>query len=79
MTTATIRELLHRQIDVLPDDMVQQIADFALFVAARKKIGGDCADWNAQQWEKFAVEQLFRDTDDDVVYTLNDAKEIYHP
>lgn len=79
MATATIRELLHRQIDVLPDEVVQQIADFALFVAARRKIGGDYVDWDAEQWEKFAIEQFFRDTDDDVVYTFNDAKEIYRP
>ncbi len=31
MTTLTIRERLYEQIDNLPDDVVEQIADFTLF------------------------------------------------
>ena len=37
MTTVTIREQLHKQIDNLPDDAVERIADFTLFVTARRK------------------------------------------
>lgn len=33
-----IREQLHQQIDVLPDEVVQVIADFASFAAARRQI-----------------------------------------
>lgn len=78
MTTVTVRELLHKQIDILPDDMVQQVADFTLFVMARRKVHMDYADWEGDQWEEFALGQFFRD-DDEVVYSLQDAKEIYHP
>ena len=34
----TSRDLLHQQIDSLPDDIVEEIADFTLFVMARRQI-----------------------------------------
>ena len=77
MKTA-IREQLHRQIDTLPDEVVQLLADFALFVMARRKIAPIVTDWGQNEWQEFSLEQFFRD-DDPVEYTLNDAKEIYHP
>jgi hypothetical protein len=71
------REQLHKQIDKLPDDLVQQIADFTLFVMARRKISSGYNDWSSSQWQDFALQQFFRE-DDEVEYTLKDAQEIYH-
>jgi hypothetical protein len=78
MTTVTIREQLYKQIDSLPDDVVEQIADFTLFVMARRQITPGYVDWGSSQWQDFALGQLFRE-DDEVEYSLEDAQEIYHP
>lgn len=78
MTTLTVREQLSRQIDVLPDDVVEQIADFALFVMARRQIRPLYADWGNTDWQDFVLGQFFRE-DDEVEYSLNDAKEVYRP
>ncbi len=78
MTTVTIREQLYRQIDSLPDDVVEQIADFALFVMARRQITPSYVEWGSNQWQDFALGQLFRE-DDEIEYSLEDAQEIYKP
>ncbi|MBX3053586.1 MAG: hypothetical protein KF753_19065 [Caldilineaceae bacterium] len=78
MTTTTIREQLTRQIDSLPDDLVEQIADFALFMMAKRQITPTYEDWGSNQWQSFALDQLFRE-EDEVVYSLADAKEVYKP
>ena len=78
MTTMTIREQLHKQIDNLPDDVVQQIADFTLFVMARRKLSSAYVDWSDNQWQDFALGQFFRE-EDEVEYSLDDAQEVYHP
>ena len=36
MASLSMRQRLHKQIDSLPDDIVQQIADFALFLMAKR-------------------------------------------
>ena len=77
MTTMTIREQLHQQIDSLPDDIVQQIADFALFVMAKRKLSSTYVDWDDSQWQDFVLGQFFREADE-VEYTLEDAQEIFH-
>lgn len=79
MTTANFREQLHQQIESLPDDIVQQIADFTFFVMARRDIAPTYADWTNREWQEFSMEQFLRDADDEVEYTLEDAQEIYHP
>ncbi len=76
--SVTIREQLYQQIDNLPDDVVEQIADFALFVMARRQITPSYANWGSNQWQDFALGQLFRE-DDEVEYSLEDAQEIYNP
>jgi len=78
MTTATFREQLQKQINRLPDDIVQQIADFTFFVMARREINPLFADWENNQWQDFSLEQFFRE-DDEVEYSLEDAQEVYHP
>jgi hypothetical protein len=77
MTDATIRKQLCKQIDNLPDDVVEQVADFTLFLMARRQISPSYADWKSDEWQDFALGQLFRE-DDDVEYSLEDAQEIYH-
>lgn len=78
MRSTLKREQLHKQIDILPDELVEQVADFALFLLARQKVGLSYEEWDEQQWQQFSLDQFFRE-DEDVVYTLRDAKEIYHP
>ena len=74
--TRTIREQLQNQIDKLPDDVVAQIAGFALFVMARKRIVPAYEEWERSQWQDFALEQLFGE-EDEVTYSLEDAQEVY--
>lgn len=78
MATKNIREQLYQQIDRLPDEVVEQIADFTLFVMARRQISPSYAEWGHNQWQAFTLEQFFQE-DDEVEYTLEDAQEIYHP
>ncbi len=78
MTTVTSREQLQKQIDKLPDEIVQQIADFTFFVMKRREIAPLYADWNNSQWQDLSLEQLFCE-DDEVEYSLEDAQEVYHP
>jgi hypothetical protein len=78
MKTATFRKQLKKQIDTLPDDIVQQIADFTFFVMARREVAPEYVDWTDNQWQNFSLEQFFQE-DDEVEYTLDDAQEIYHP
>jgi len=76
MKPASIREQLREQIDHLPDDIVQQIADYALFLMARRKIAPLYDEWNDQQWQDMALGQFFREADE-VEYALEDAQEVY--
>lgn len=72
------RERLHKQLDKLPDEIVEQIADFTLFVMARHQISANYSEWGRHQWRDFALEQLFGE-DDDVSYSLKEAQEVYRP
>lgn len=79
MKSTLQRDQLHKQIDRLPDDLVEQIADFALFLLAKRNLSPRYEDWSEEQWQHFSLEQFFREEDDDVVYTLQDAQEVYKP
>ncbi len=72
----TIRDQLHKQIDSLPEELVEQIADFTLFVMARKKLAPIYAEWERSRWQSFALEQLFAE-EDEVTYSLEDAEEVF--
>ena len=78
MTTVTIREQLYRQIDKLPDDVVEQTADFTLFAMTRRQIAPSYVDWGSSQWQDLALAQLFRE-EDEVECSFEDAQEIYSP
>ena len=73
MTTLTLRNELQKQINKLPDEIVQEIADFTLFLMARRKIAPLYTDWDNTQWQDFSLSQFFRDEDEQIEYTLNDA------
>lgn len=75
---SAVREQLHQQIDTLPDEMVQVIADFASFIMTRRQIAPTVTDWENLEWQTFALDQFLRE-DDPVEYTLKDAQEVYHP
>ena len=80
MNPALIRDRLHEQINRLPDELVEEVADFVLFLAAKQKISPNYYDWDDRQWHEFAAQQFFRaEGEDEVEYSLKDAREVYHP
>jgi hypothetical protein len=83
MSDTLIRDRLHKQIDHLPDELVEQVADFTLFLLAKQKGALVYEDWSDHQWQEFALQQFFYNAEgaeqDDVEYTLKDAREVYHP
>ena len=76
MTTHSVREQLRQQLDILPDDMIVEIADFAAFILARRQGKLSYGDWTDNEWQQLALGQFLREADD-VEYTLDDAQEIY--
>ena len=66
MVTVTYREQLQKQINTLPDDIVQQIADFTSFVIARRKITSvhDEHNNNNVDGQNLAQNQLLHDEND---------------
>ena len=78
MKSSIRRGQLHQRIDILPDELVEQIADFALFLLAKRRAAPGYEEWSEQQWHNFSQEQFFRE-DDEVTYTMADAKEVYRP
>lgn len=76
MSNSTLRERLHKQIDNLPDDIVEQIVDFTFFVMKRRSVAPQYEDWDDKLWHEFALKQFFRE-EDEVEYTFKDAQEVY--
>lgn len=76
MNTLQIRQQLHQRIDNLPDDAIEEIADFTLFIMAKKQMPPLYEEWTTHEWQDFALAQFFRD-EDTVEYSLADAQEIY--
>ena len=76
MTMITLREQLRHQIDVLPDDVLVEIADFAAFVLTPRRGAVSYVEWADHDWKQFALGQFLRESDD-VEYTLADAEEVY--
>ncbi len=79
MNTTLLREQLSRQLYELPDDIVNEIADFTAFVVTRRQIASPYVEWSDSQWQALSLGQLLRDADDDVEYLLSDAEEVYQP
>jgi ureidoglycolate hydrolase len=78
MSVMALRELLHQQIATAPDELLPEISDFVAFITTRRQ-GVTYVDWSAEEWRDFTLAQFMRDTDDDVEYSLEDAKEVFHP
>lgn len=78
MSVLTIRERLHQTIDHLPDDVIEQIADFTFFMMAKQTGSPQYTEWSNPEWQEFALHQFF-DEEDEVTYSLDDAQEVYHP
>ena len=74
---ATIREELHQQIDRLPDHIVEKIATFTQLISTEPNNISEYTNWQDEDWQKFSLEQLFKDSDDEIEYSLTDAQEIY--
>ena len=49
MNTMQIRKQLHQRIDNLPDDALEEVADFTLFVMAKKQTLYE--EWTVHQWQ----------------------------
>ena len=77
MNTTLLREQLHRQVNELPDELIREIADFVAFVLARRRMLEPYTNWTEDDWQQFTLSQFFRDTDDDIEYSLDDAQEVY--
>ena len=77
MSTITIRETLHRQLELLPDELIQEIADFTAFILVKRRQPLAYAEWQQGSWSNFALQNMLRETDNDVEYSLADAQEIY--
>ncbi len=74
--SATTREQLHKQIDQLPDRVIEQIANFIQLVATEQNSIPEYKNWKIKDWQDFSLQQFFRDKDE-VEYTLEDAQEVY--
>lgn len=72
--TASTREELRRQLDRLPDEIVQEVADFVAFILARRG-QVNYEDWTEQEWRTLSATQFLKEADD-VEYSLDDAEEI---
>lgn len=79
MNSSVLRDRLHKEIDQLPDEIVEQIADFTLFLMRQHNVAPLHDDWKQGEWQNFAWAQFFKENEDNVEYTIKDAKEIYHP
>ncbi len=79
MNTTSLREQLSRQLYELPDEIVNEIADFTAFVLTRRKAASPYIEWSDSQWQALSLSQFLRDADDDVEYLLSDAEEVYQP
>ena len=85
MTSITLRKQLYTQIDELPDNIVRQIVEFTSYLIAKVNKTVDYVDWSDSEWQEFSLEQFFREDEDDVLYaqeevlyTREDAIEVYH-
>jgi len=72
--SATTREQLHKQIDQLPDRIIEQIANFIQLVATEQNNFPEYANWKSKDWQEFSLQQFFHD---EVEYELEDAQEVY--
>jgi hypothetical protein len=81
MNMDSLRETLHQRIDVMPDFMVHRLASLMDMLGTKCANDAQNADWTEEEWRSFVMKELFRgddEEDDPVVYTINDAQEVYN-
>lgn len=75
----SLRETLHQRIDVMPDCMVHRLASVIDILMSRYAPDTETSEWTDEEWQVFVMENIFGNEEDDpVVYTLNDAQEVYN-
>ncbi len=74
MTISRLRKQVQQQIESLPEDVLQEVADFMTFLLDRRRHEGEMTSWDEDAWQQMALEQLFRE-EEDVEYTIEDAVE----
>ena len=62
--SATIREELHQQIDRLPDHIVEKIANFSRLISPDPNNISEYTNWQDEDWQKFSLEQFFKEEDE---------------
>ncbi|MFZ1755877.1 MAG: hypothetical protein WAU10_19140 [Caldilineaceae bacterium] len=73
----TLREKMQVQLNLLPESLLREVADFTAFIMARHRIESPYSDWQEGEWSRFALDHLLRESDDKVEYTIADAEEVY--
>ena len=73
--SANFREQLHRQIDQLPDHVVEQIANFTPLISNQQNKSPEYSNWQKEDWTQFSLDQFFGE-EDEIEYSLEDAQEI---
>ena len=66
------------QVDVTPLETTPAPVSTGSLFGAYPELKAITEDWGQKEWQDFALEQFFRE-DDEVEYTLKDAKEVYRP
>jgi len=64
---------LHQKIDHFTEKQLELLAKIACFIEQNDL--KEYEDWTDQEWQKLALQSLW--DDDEVEYTLADAKEVY--
>jgi len=95
MATITVQAVYHKgtlrlkkKLD-LPEDALVQVDVTPLESAPVAGVGDSLfgafpelkaitEDWEQEEWRDFALKQFFRE-DDEIEYTIKDAKEVYRP
>lgn len=60
--SATTREELHQQIDQLPGDIVEKIANFIRFISTETYNISEYTNWQNEDWQKFSLEHFSKKT-----------------
>ena len=75
MKSNQLRKQIQQQIELLPEDVLREVADFMAFILARRRLEEVVDDWDDESWQKMALEQFFKE--ESAEYSLDDAIEVY--
>ena len=84
MTTISVQAVYHKgalrlkkKLN-LPEDTIVQVDVTPLETAPVPDMKAITEDWEQAEWQDFALEQFFCE-EDEIEYTIKDAKEVYRP